>query len=1061
MNRIQETRNRSALPVLVLVLVVVTFGAASARAQSDEVLTLDIPSQDAGSALLTLAKSSGMQIMLAGRGAAKVEVEGLQGEYRLEEALAALLSDTGLAYEFTSENVVVVQEVEQDVEPEAADEAPVEDDEEPIELASQTVTGTRLTSGDPSARVISFTAEDIAARGVNDLEELFRTLPWAFPSITPTTSTYYGGGVSDTDTSTGQHGLGLATLNLRSMGSDATLVLVNGRRVAGHGGNFRNFANILNVPLSSIERVDIQLDGASAIYGSDAIGGVVNFITKSRYRGISATYREEFSSTDADVNKISAQGGYSWGSGSVFANLSRTKSKPVNNLKIWTSNDMRDQFGPEFDLRDRDIGQPGVVCEHNGRYGSGVSCAWPPKPTMQLQAGHSGIGATEGDFTTDILPWDYVDPQNGMDSTINSLTLRLEQNFGDDWTVNADFLFTKGESYRAYQPRWYRFLVPASNAFNPLGRDVVVSYFPRDEFETGSLPPAYITGYNIQRNYNAGFAWQFAPDHSLEFNTTRSESRSNPRQGMADYNRTRLDPTQEKFYAALESSDPNVALNLFGDGTAQAAAFSELLTEANYRRDGSTDVTAYDAFARGDLFRIWGGPVSYVAGAEFRETAQYSLRWYHEESGEEWRWSGLDTYGVPRAVEELSAYFAEFSLPIVGEENSRPGLRSLILSLQARRDDYEYNGGAGGVSTRWVTVPSEAYVAGVGWQDLGFRWVREAAGTAKQGSVKRTATSPRVGIQYKPVDSLKIRAAWGESFQPPIFNYQFSVYEPSGSSYGYSWVDPLHPDTPGVRIRTPYASSNWNPELQSEFATKTSVGFEWNSESIAGLRWSVDWSKVDFIDKVHPGGNLFFYYSDILAGIPDVVHRDADGYPTMIVLRPINVAEKLSELVETTIQYDFETNVGRFIPSLTYSRFLEESFLIVEGSEPIERLGTAYGSDEYQLTGQLTWNWGPFGADLFVYHIPGYENARPGRCKVEGVGECRNLSTDLPTLQVDSMTTVNLTMTYEFDNGLRLRAGGRNILDEKSPTVWNYLPYDPVRWDARGQVLFLELTWEM
>ena len=1051
----------------VLLLAVLAIAATGAQAQSDEVLTLDIESQAAGSALVKLAESWGAQIVLSGGDRANVEVEGLQGEYRLEEALAALLADTGLAYEFTSENVVVVQQADEEAaeedEADGAAEVEVEEEEKPLELATQKVTGSRLAGGDPSARVISLTAEDIAARGVYDLNELFRTLPWSFSSITPTTSTYYGGGADDTDIYMGQRGLGLATVNLRAMGSAATLVLLNGRRVAGFGGNFNNLTNILNVPLSAIERVDIQLDGASSIYGSDAIGGVVNFITKSEYMGISATYREEFSSTDADANKITAQGGYAWGSGNVFANLSRGKSKPINNLKIWTSNDMRDRFGPEFDLRLYSTGQPGVVCDHNGRYGSRVGCVWPRKPTLQLRPGHSGLGATPADFTTDIVPWDYVDPQNGMDSTRSSLAVRLNQDFGDDWRVYVDVLFSKNEAYREYEVRWNSYLVPASNAYNPFGRAVVVNYVPRNENDAGGMPPGYITGYNVQRNYNAGFTWRFAQDHTLNFNTTRSESRSSPRHGESDYNRSRFDPSAEAFYAALESSDKNVALNPFGDGTAQRAAFPELLSEGRFRRDGSTDVTAYDAYVSGELFAVWGGPVTYVAGAEVRETAHYARRWYHEENGDEWQWSGYERFGVPRAVEDLTAYFAELSVPLIGEENSRPALRSLVVSLQVRRDDYEYNGGVGGVRAgSFIRIPVPAYVPGAGWQDVNTRRVRETAGTAELGSKKRTATSPRVGIQYKPIDSLKIRAAWGESFLPPIFSYQFGAESPTLSGSGYWWDDPLHPDGPYYSfINTPYESSVWNPNLRSEFATKTSLGFEWTSESISGLRWSVDWSDVDFTDKIWPAGNLLFNYREAVAGIPEIVHRDADGYPIFISLLPYNIAEKTSEIVETEIEYAFETRLGSFIPRLSYTRFLDESLLVIEGTERVDRLGTAYGSDKYHLTGQLTWKWGRFGADLFVYHIPGYENDRAGRCQIAGVGECSSTFSNLPPLQVDALTTVDLTVTYQFDSGLSLRAGGRNILDEKSPTVWNRLPYDPVRWDARGQVLFLELTWEM
>ena len=123
------------------------------------------------------------------------------------------------------------------------------------------------------------------------------------------------------------------------------LVLVNGRRVSGRGGSEYNAVNLVNIPLSAIERVDIDLGSASAIYGSDAIGGVINFITRKRFTGLEATVRQELSATDADRRVMSARGGYAWGSGSVTANLSRDESEPVNNRKIWTSMDYRDVFG--------------------------------------------------------------------------------------------------------------------------------------------------------------------------------------------------------------------------------------------------------------------------------------------------------------------------------------------------------------------------------------------------------------------------------------------------------------------------------------------------------------------------------------------------------------------------------------------------------------------------------------------------------------------------------------------------------------------------------------------
>ncbi|MDE0039036.1 MAG: TonB-dependent receptor plug domain-containing protein [Gammaproteobacteria bacterium] len=186
-----------------------------------------------------------------------------------------------------------------DSTPEAVDEA---DDVETI-----VVTGSRLPKGDPTAFVYSLTIEDFEARGVSSVEELMRTLPWAYHSITQQTSAIDSNALAPSDVDKNPRnvdnsltglilfevitGFGTSTANLRALGSANTLVLINGRRVAGRAGDEEGYANLLNVPFSAIERVDVQLDGGSAVYGADAIGGVINFITKKNYTGLEVKVR--------------------------------------------------------------------------------------------------------------------------------------------------------------------------------------------------------------------------------------------------------------------------------------------------------------------------------------------------------------------------------------------------------------------------------------------------------------------------------------------------------------------------------------------------------------------------------------------------------------------------------------------------------------------------------------------------------------------------------------------------------------------------------------------------
>ena len=1052
-----------------VVLAVLALVAASAPAQSDEVLTLDIKPQKAGSALTKLARSSGVQIMLTERDGAKVEVDGLKGEYRFEEALAALLTDTGLEYEYAAENVVLVQEMDQAAEPEAEDEASAEDEdaeenEDPIELATQVVTGSRIKGGDPSARVVSITAEEIAVRGVSDLEELFRTLPWAFPSITTQTNTTEGLGASDTDRWLGWFGLGVSTVNLRAMGSANTLVLVNGRRVAGAGGYMENFTNLLNVPISAIERVDVQLDGGSAAYGADAVGGIVNFILKKGYRGISATARREYSSSGADRDRLNLQSGYAWGSGNLSVNLSRNTTTAIDNAKTgWTSNDYTEQFGVEYDLRSYSRGQTGVACYL--WFPDDVISYWYPtcdrsNPQLfQLPTNHSGVGATVDDFSTTIRPYDQVLPRNGSDSTNTSFTVNVEQYITDNLRVYADVLYSKLDSNQDLETI-ISGVVPASNAYNPFGEPMVVYYWPGAEIEAGLMEPAVLYGETEQKNYNLGVIWSFR-GHELELGLTRSESWHTSTRDRALDVRRRGDPSADRWYAALESSDPNQALNLFGNGSVQTEFFADLFTVEHGRR-GTTERTSIEPLLRGQLFQVWGGAVNYALGAEFRrDTFSHEIDFYRESDSVEILTNYDQQFGISPAV-EFSAYFAELAIPLVGEDNARPGLHSLLLNLQARNDRYESIGSTGQDNYDSAEVPRTVYIPNTGWTDFGG-YTGIYSGNLNLTKHKRSATSPRIGLLYKPVESFSARVSWSRSFRPPLYDSLFRRSPATEYDYGLQ-LDYAHPSGMPVEVDGVIdLITTVNPNLKPEHSDNYSLGLDWSPQSLPGFRWTVDWSKIDYTNRIESARTVLFGDFEQRVGAyqhPDIAGRDADGNLRTLFWGPVNIATKRRETVETELQYAFETRLGDFISRLGYTRVLEDVWQVSQDTAPIERIGTSAGSSEYRLTGSVSWTRGHFAVDAFVYYTPSYTNNRIGRCP-RLVGRCASRYDNLPDLEVESLTTVDLTVTYRFDNGLRVRGGGRNVFKATAPTIWNSRPYDPTRWDARGQVLYLELNWEM
>lgn len=1120
----------TALPTAAFVAL--ALAASGGQAQTAEVLTLDIEAQQAGSALMELANSSGAQIMVSEQAGAEVEVESLQGEFRLEEALAAMLTDTGLKYEFTSENVVLVQQEAQSgqlEEVEAPEETAVEEEEDPLELAPQQVTGTRLPGGDPSAQVYSYSAEDIARRGVSNLEEFFRKMPWAFPSMTTQsygTANEVNRGHPDSGPDfdaqiwglpSGVGNVGVSAINLRGLGSPNTLVLLNGRRIAGTGGQEADFANLLNVPLSSIERVDIQLGGASAIYGSDAIGGVVNFITRKDYRGLSATWRQEFSSTDADATSATIRGGYGWNSGNASIVLSRNTSDPITNAKAgFGSLDQRSIFGPEssFDGRYLQTGQPGVACEL-------VKIPWSPPPWnpnaaprppeyrcpgftgpfYQLPPGHTGEGASIDDFEKFNLtyfpvrsgapyPYDSVAPQNGADSTRTSLLLQVEQSITENLRVFADVRWSLNDSYQNLgSPQIERMIVPASNAWNPFGKHMLVSYAPVYEAANGLMPAEFFESEDENRTIGVGFIWSFdalgaTQELQLDINRTKSWRESSEFRAIAK--RGARDPTAEAFYAALSSSDPAVAINVFGNGTAQGSAFEEFLTRNRGPYRGVNETRQYNVVLRGELFRMWGGPIVYSVGGEYRENIVYSdesqyLNVNYEVIGDLDTGPGVTGFGqngslnnlagVERPRRDTQSWFAELALPFVNPDNALPGVDSLVLTLQARRDTNESEGSIGGRSRPDVPIRWHYWDP-----DEGFTYVESSWGvylvdpnlvTAEFGRV-----SPRIGIQYRPVADFTFRASWQRNYRSPTWRDQFGPGEPE--TFG-PWVcfpdpctDPFDPDGPTLITRasgvTQYLLDNAE-DIREEYSDNYSASFDWWPKAIPGLRWGIEWERADFTNKIVAASGILNRSPELILDNPQIAVRNERGDLTAVTLREINLAEALNETISTRLEYSFDTDFGTFIPSLRYTRYIDDFERVAPGQEQLSALGTQRGNDVYTWQGALSWSWNRLAADMFVYYKPGYTHRGPfcqsSDLSLPGTSCTRAL--EYIQMSVSSLTTVDLTLTYTLDNGLRIRAGGQNILDRPAPNAWFYgqAPYDPTRWDARGQVLFLELNWEM
>ena len=302
------------------------------------VISLNIPSQPIGKALNEFARQSGIQVVFYSALERGLTSPVLAGKYTPSQALDLLLWHSGLRYEYLNKSTVAVVPLQGDdmgiprTVPDSSAAAPLAESStgprpsrhgdtthKPIEdstrerLPEVSITGTLIPRGDSMSPVLVFFPEDFERAGAATAEQFLESLPQNFGGGQTeylTLSTLGAGRV--------QPNLGFGTaVNLRGLGSSSTLILVNGRRLAV--GGQAEFTDVSMIPLSAVERIEVLTDGASALYGSDAVGGVVNFIMRRDYQAAETSVRTGTSTHD-DANGYDANQslGSNWTSGKAL-----------------------------------------------------------------------------------------------------------------------------------------------------------------------------------------------------------------------------------------------------------------------------------------------------------------------------------------------------------------------------------------------------------------------------------------------------------------------------------------------------------------------------------------------------------------------------------------------------------------------------------------------------------------------------------------------------------------------------------------------------------------------
>lgn len=1003
-----------------------------------------IPPQGLGPALQLLAREHDFQIIYVSEDVNGLRTRGATGELTSEEALTRLLEGSGLSFRYLDDRTITVFNpgdlmplpapgvssvgpsigmgetwalnpgdamllaspryvalVEGGADRPELDGAGAQNDpqpgrsEPPSLVEPITVTGSRIRGhANPGAQVYTITSEDIEQQGFTTTDDVFRSIPQV--------SGRGSMAAMDVNEQVPSGSVGHSSVDLGGFGAKSTLVLINGRRTASSSIMYGDSVNVATIPTSAIERVEVLPTAAAAIYGADAVGGVVNIVLKKRATfEANSRLSSENSSYGGPAVQVSQDLSFGWATGRFTGVVSYREADPVTSKALgYTSQDFRSRGG--YDLRSQSFGETGGIFG----YGS-------------LPPGNDGTAFSPGDVSAVNVVnassiSEYVVPE--LKST--ALYVNVEQDIGPRTMLFLDGIFSKNDTANRETPHNVFFAeVPATNAFNPFGSSVYVNYLFDTERDSGRMPSVFREADQELRQVTLGGEVSLPRDWRLQLYATGADEESlHSFSWVANW----ADPA---VFAALADADPQTALNLFGDGTAQnEATLSSIVSWWQGKRHNKlkSDMRSYVAQADGALFSLPAGPVKASFVAEHRED---SLNW--------------DGFGVnqPKGDRTADSIGAEFAVPLLGSEAGAASGQSLEVTLAARWDRYNAKG------------------------DFDY-----------DGSQDRmqefSDTSPMIGLAWKPIDSLRLRASWNQAFRAPVvhdlaglpFPYQTQVYDPLAPG-GPAWVlvDVSYPPSEG---------------LGPENATIWTAGFDWQPRELfgGGLKVSLTYSDTDFTDRIS-GAYIYFnddpsYFVSHPEIFLDATERDSAGNLTDVYLRNINISGQEAQVWNLDLGYDWRTGGGHLMRLGAAGGYTAQFNEQVHADAPVEGLQGKYrGPDRLRATLRGGWT-SPdlaWSANMYVNLTSGYYNLIPAYAinnPPPGTGA-------EVVESVSGYTTVDLSGSYQYGGnsallgGVSITAGVRNVFDEDFPAInlvaGRVLPFDPRRVDVRGRVAFIEI----
>lgn len=862
------------------------------------------------------------------------------------------------------------------------------------------ITGSAIKriDGETALPVQVITRDEFTKQGATTAAEIISRLAATASNLTDGGSVAYGGFRDQ---------MGFNGANLRGLGVSSTLVLLNGRRMA-------NFASpgdaagvdLDSIPAAAIERVEVLLDGASSLYGSDAIGGVINFITRKDYAGIelAASLLKTTEGGGGDKRSATLSGGYgdlARDRFNVFAVLDLQKTTKLNALNRRFINDLKiPERLPDL-LSSATF--PGNIrlsrYQYNVLAGEGYSSngqavidtrtvnpaaakGCNPPANLYLPDGIGGVDGCTFDYMRDIELYPESDK--------SSLFTRGVADLGGGHTLFAELSLARARTLYSGTPNRIdadidvaRVGTFAGSALNSLDADdeerliTVRTRLSEAGLRTSELVSTAQRFVLGTTGMLGGWDYEWALNHGISKVSDRDH------QGYLDEQKIR-----DGFAAGT--------LNPFGPSSAAGLALYEAAQLRGEVRSAKGTMSSVDIKLSRPLMRLAGGDLSLALGGELRRERQD----YHQSAalaqdlilGETSQGPDAD-FGQSRRV---SAVFGEISAPFS---------KQLELQAAMRYEHYQVSGGK---------------------------------------------LSPKLGLKYTPSRELLLRASAGTGFRAPSMS---DLYRPVTQGSAATLVDPVcmaaDPSNTVTDCSDIWTTYNYsNTQLKPEKSRQFALGLVF--EPARDMSVSLDYWNVEKRDLISTLG------ADVILANLDkygsLVVRDEDGVIDHIDLVKQNRgAQKISGLDIGLAISKIPSPVGEFGARLNGTLTLKSQQQTGDGDPFVSNLGRFLNDgvvQRWRHTISVDWSRGPFSATLSNSFLSGY-----GDQVIVGKADRR----------VSSYSLWNLSAGWQPMKALTLRATVQNLFDAAPPfsqQAWFFLSgYDPSYTDTRGRSVSLSLNY--